>query len=289
MKPGPVTYTRAHDVAEALDALSQHGDDAKIIAGGQSLLPLMNLRLARPTHLVDVNEVVALDGVRHTENGLTIGALTRHLTVEQSDLRGPWAAFNDAMPLVGHHPIRVRGTFGGSISHADPTAELPLLTVTLDGTVTVVSTGGSRFVPAVEFFQGPFESDVQPDEIVTEARFESPPAGAVSAFEEFAERSGDFALASVCVAAAVDDEGVCTWARVGLGAVAGVPLRSRAAESVLVGATLTPEVLATASRAASGDCSPSDDMAASGEFRRELIAMLTDRALHKLRGRLGQQ
>lgn len=286
MKPGPVTFVRVHDTSEAVEVLDQYGDEAKVIAGGQSLLPLMNLRLARPGHLVDVNEVTGLDGVQLDDGGLAIGALTRHATIERSNLRGPWGAFTDAMPLVGHHPIRVRGTFGGSISHADPTAELPLIAVTLGASVSLESRHDRRSSDAGDFFLGPFESVVRPDELVTGARFAPLPVGAASAFEEFAERSGDFALASVCVAAAVDNTGICTWARVGLGAVAAVPIRVEVVESVLLGARLTDDVVREAGHVASVECSPPDDVAASAVFRRELIALLTTRALQKLRRRL---
>jgi carbon-monoxide dehydrogenase medium subunit/6-hydroxypseudooxynicotine dehydrogenase subunit alpha len=286
MKPAAVSFTRAHDPAEALELLHELGDEAKVIAGGQSLLPLMSLRFARPGHLVDVNRLDAYAGVREDGDGLVVGALTRHLALERAALAPPWAAFADAMPQVGHHPIRVRGTFGGSVSHADPTAELPLLVLTLGGTlVTESRCDGRRSIAAADFFRGPLRSDVRPDELLVEARFGAPPPGTVSAFEEFSERAGDFALASVCVAVTFDDAGTCTAARLGLGAVAGVPVRAPEAEAILAGSTLDEDAIAEAAEAARRACESPDTTAASAEFRRDLVATLMRRALRRAAAR----
>jgi CO/xanthine dehydrogenase FAD-binding subunit len=241
----------------------------------------MNLRFARPAHLVDINHLDVYDFHR-VDGELVIGALTRHATLERARLQGPWGAFADALPHVGHHPIRVRGTFGGSISHADPTAELPLIAVTLDATFTVLSAGGRREVPAAALFQGSLQTDLRPEEMIVEARFEAPAPRTVSAFEEFSERSGDFALAAVCVAACFDEAGICSAAKVGLGAVAGTPFRARAAEAVLTGARLSEDVAREAAEAARRECDPPSTLAASSEFRRELVATLVQRALRRV-------
>jgi CO/xanthine dehydrogenase FAD-binding subunit len=281
MKPAPVEFERATSIDEALELLATH-EDAKVLAGGQSLLPLMNLRFAVPTVLVDVNEIPDLAAVRADQDGLVIQALTRHVALQNAGLAGAWGAFADAMPMVGHHPIRVRGTFGGSVVHADPTAELPLIAVTLGAELVLRSMAGERRAQAQHFFVGPLLTDVQPDELLVEARFENPPAGTVSVFEEFHERAGDFALASACVALTRDENGTCTWARVGLGAVAAVPFRATQVEDMLVGSRLTDSLIADAAAAAAASGNPSDTVAASTEFRRELVAELVTRALRRI-------
>lgn len=282
MKPPPFALTRAESPDQATALLHELGDEAKVLAGGQSLLPMMGLRMATPSHLVDVNRCVSLDYIRAGAGELAIGALTRHVVVERAGLDGPWAALAEAAPVIAHYPIRTRGTFGGSLSHADATAEWPLVALTLGARIVAQSSAGLRQIPAEQFFEGVFTTNLRPEELVVEARFPQPPAGAVSAFEEFSERAGDFALASVCVALACDDGGRCTWARVGLGAVAPVPVRSAAAEAVLVSAPMSPELVREAGAAAAADCAPRDGLHVSAAFRRELVATLVERALSRV-------
>ena len=255
-----------------------------MLAGGQSLIPVMAFRLARPALLVDVNDLPGLDHVAYDEGGaLRVGALVRHVTLEREDgLDGAWRALREAVQHVGHYPIRVRGTFGGSIAHADPAAELCVVAAALEADVVLRSSAGERTVPAAEFFVAPFMTALAPGELVVEVRFPPPPPGAHGVFEEFAERSGDFALASVCAAVAFRD-GAVAWARIGLGSVAGTPLRAYAAEGVLVGSSGGEAVAAAAADAAAEEADPSSDSHASADYRRHLVAVLVRRAVRRAR------
>jgi carbon-monoxide dehydrogenase medium subunit/6-hydroxypseudooxynicotine dehydrogenase subunit alpha len=286
VKLPPFAYRRADSPEHALELLAEGGAEAKLLGGGQSLLPLMAFRMASPAELIDVGSLDELRYIRYENRSLIVGATTRHAALEEATLPRGWEAFTDALPLIGHLPIRSRGTIGGSIAHADSTAELPLLAQTFDATVVVRSCGASREIPAESFFRGILTTDLQPTEMVSEVRFAGAPPGAASAFEEFSERAGDFALASACVALAVDDSGVCTWSRVGLGAVASRPVRSAAAEAALVGARLDSATVDAASSAVLQDCHPREGLHCSVEFRRELIVTMTRRALRRATRRL---
>jgi carbon-monoxide dehydrogenase medium subunit/6-hydroxypseudooxynicotine dehydrogenase subunit alpha len=271
VKPPPFAYARAESAEEAVSLLAEHGDDAKVIAGGQSLVPLLNFRLARPSVLVDVTPIAELDYVRNGD-GLAVGALCRHAELERLDAIGAWQALAEAVPLIGHYPIRARGTAGGSVAHADPSAELPLLCAAYDAEIDALGPQGKRTIEAAQFFRGTFATALRPDELLLEVRFPAPPAGTRSAFEEFSERAGDFALASVC---AVVGDGS---ARLALGGVGPTPLRATEAERVLAQGAPAGEVAELAAR----ECDPAGDFHASAEFRRELVAELTRRALARL-------
>jgi CO/xanthine dehydrogenase FAD-binding subunit len=279
-------YTRARTIDDAVSLLSEHGLDAKLLAGGQSLLPLMSLRMAEPAQLVDISELDELQYIRDEQATLAIGGTTRHVALEAEGLAGAWNAFSDAMPLVGHLPIRMRGTLGGSLAHADATAELPLLAATFGANIVARSAAGAREIPAQSFFRAHLTTTLEPNEVIVEARFPKPPAGAASAFEEFAERAGDFALASACAIVAVDESGTCTFARVGLGAVAPRPIRSPSAEAALLGSRLDDETIARTGDASLHDCNPRGGLHVSPEFRRELIATMVRRSLRRAARRL---
>ncbi|HLN05378.1 MAG TPA: xanthine dehydrogenase family protein subunit M [Acidimicrobiales bacterium] len=285
MKSPLFTYVRAASTEEALEALERSDGEARVLAGGQSLLPLLAFRLARPTVLVDVNPIRELDYLRvdGRDEPLVIGALCRQARLERNDaLAGPWQALREAVSLIGHLPIRVRGTVGGSIAHADPAAELSLLCVALDAEiVSVLSSHVRRSTPASTFFRGPFQTSLEPNELLVEVRFPLPPDGTRTVFEEFSDRAGDFALASVCAGVALED-GRCTWARVALGGVAPAPLRIPSAEDVLSGSSLEDEAIEEAAARASQSCQPGNDFHASSEFRRELAGELTRCALRRL-------
>jgi CO/xanthine dehydrogenase FAD-binding subunit len=286
VKPPPFAYARAESPEEAVSLLAEAGDDAKVIAGGQSLVPLLNFRLARPSVLVDVNPLADLDYLQVGGNGagLVVGALCRHVTLERSiELTGPWQAVAEAVPMIGHYPIRARGTVGGSIAHADPSAELPLLCLAFDAEVDALGPQGRRTIATPDLFRGPFSTTLASDELLVEIRFPTPPAGARTVFEEFSERAGDFALASVC-AGAVVEKSRCTWARIALGGVGPTPLRATAAEQALVGSALDGDAVAEAVELAAAACDPRGDFHGSSEFRKELVAELTARALTRIRG-----
>jgi carbon-monoxide dehydrogenase medium subunit len=208
MKPASFEYFAPTALDETLELLHQHGDDAKVLAGGQSLMPLMNLRLARPKIIVDINRLGGLDGVASTgEGGLTIGALARHRAVEKSPLvRAQNPLLASAMPLIGHFQIRNLGTVGGSLAHADPAAELPALAVLLGCEFSLARKGGVRVVSAADFFLGYMVTTIEPGELLTEIRFPSWRPGTVWAFDEIARRKGDFALVGVALSAELDGD-----------------------------------------------------------------------------------
>jgi carbon-monoxide dehydrogenase medium subunit/6-hydroxypseudooxynicotine dehydrogenase subunit alpha len=287
VKPPPFEYARAGSLEEAVDLLAEWGDEAKVLAGGQSLMPLLNFRLARPSYLVDVNPLDDLASFSRDDGALSIGALCRQATVEErrEELTGPWGALGDAVPLIGHYPIRTRGTVGGSVAHADPAAELPVVCAAFEAELAASSRAGTRSIAASAFFEGPLMTTLRPDEVLVSVRLPAPPAGAVTGFEEFSERAGDFALASVC-AGVGRENGRCSWARIALGGVGPVPLRAPDAERALLGSDLDDEAIAEAARLAAAGCEPSGDFHASSVFRRELVAELTSRLLQRLQARL---
>jgi carbon-monoxide dehydrogenase medium subunit/6-hydroxypseudooxynicotine dehydrogenase subunit alpha len=284
MKLPAFALTRAESLDHALAVLGELGSDAKPLAGGQSLIPLMSFRLASPAHLVDVSELAELRFVAPAGAGLQVGGTTRHSELEAATRDAPprWRAIAEAVPLIGHLPIRTRGTIGGSLAHADATAELPLLAQTLDAVIVAQSQAARREVAAAAFFRGTMSTSLEATELIVEIRFPAPPAGAVSVFEEFSERAGDFALASVCAAAACEDAGICTWARVGVGAVAPTPIRSAAAEGELLGSRLDGAAIEAACAALARDVRPRAGLHVTAEFRGELTATLLRRALGRL-------
>jgi CO/xanthine dehydrogenase FAD-binding subunit len=284
MKPPPFAYARPSSLEEALALLADEGDEAKVIAGGQSLVPMLAYRLVRPRLLVDIADVPGLAGSDREHGHRVLGALVRHVDLERAaELEGAHALLREAAGHVGHLPIRVRGTLGGSLAHADPAAELPVAALALDAVVIARSPRGERRIPASEFFLGPFTTALAPDEILTSVLLPEPPAEARVAFEEFAVRAGDFALASAAVGIAPPADGRPTWARVVLGAVAAVPVRARAAESLLAEGGRSDAEHAAVAEAAAAEADPPDDHHASADYRRELVAALVERALRRLR------
>ena len=239
MKPAPFAYHRAHSVGEAVALLAELGDEAKILAGGLSLVPMMNFRLARPSALIDVTKIAGLSYLRADGEGLRIGALTTHRTVETSRdpaVTGNFGVLPRSARWIGHYPIRSRGTFGGSIAHADPASEWCLLAVLLGAQVVLTGPGGRRDVPAAEFFQGYYTTVANPDEMITELWFPRPEPHAV--LTEFAPRQGDFAVVAAAVALDVRG-GVCRSGRVVLGGVGPRPVQVEA--GALAGQPAVPE------------------------------------------------
>lgn len=278
MKPAPFEYHRAYTVEDAIETLSELGDEAKVLAGGQSLVPMMNFRLARPSALVDLNPVPGLDYITRDGDELAIGALTRHRTVETS--RDPsvldgFALLPKAARWIGHYPIRARGTVGGSIAHSDPTAEWCLLARLFDADVVVQGPAGRRTVPAEQWFTGFLTTSGEPDEVVVETRFARPRRH--GALTEYARRRGDFAIAAVGVAFDVVD-GRCRDVSIVLGGVAGEPLRATEAEAVVEGAEPSVETWVEAAQAAAADLDPPTDLNGDAEYRKHLVRTLTTRA-----------
>jgi aerobic carbon-monoxide dehydrogenase medium subunit len=284
VKPPPFAWVRADSVDAALDHLGRHGDDARVIAGGQSLVPLLNFRLARPNVLVDLSHVTELSFIRSDDGRLAIGAMTRQRELERSDLVArSCPLLPRCLRHVGHLQIRNRGTVGGSIAHADPAAELPAVAVVLDADVVVAGSGGRRTIPAREFFLGPLTTALEPEELVVALSVPVRP-GALTAFREVARRAGDFALAGVAASLELDAKGVVSRASLAALGVAGTPVRLPAAERALEGRPLGPEAGREAASAAAGEADPPADVHANGEYRRQLVATLVSRCVKDLSG-----
>jgi aerobic carbon-monoxide dehydrogenase medium subunit len=281
MKLPPFAYHAAASVDEVLALLAEHGDDAKVLAGGQSLVPLLALRLARPEVLVDITRVPDLATMADGD-GLRIGATVRHRAVERSATAAranPLLAA--AVPFIGHRAIRSRGTIGGSVAHGDPAAELPAVLVALDGEVEVAGPRGGRRVPAAQFYSGFLTTVLGADELLTAVHLPAWPTGAGWSFQEFSRRSGDFAVAGVAAVVQLDAAGAIAGARVALSGVGQTPVRADIAEAALVGQQPTPEVWAAAGAAATAGLDPPSDLHGTGAYRRHLTGVLVRRALHE--------
>jgi carbon-monoxide dehydrogenase medium subunit len=278
MKPAAFAYHRPGTVPEALDVLAEVGHDGKVLAGGQSLVPLLNMRLAAPAHLVDVNWLAELDTVAVGDRAVRLGAVARHARVEHD------RAATGAVPLLGqaiadiaHATVRNRGTVVGSLVHADPAAELPAVLVLLGGTMELASAGGgSRQVAAADFFLGPLESDVRPGELATAAVFPRPPAGSGSAWTEVARRHGDYALCGVGVLVVLDQGLRVASARAACISVGPVPVPVDLTDA-LGGPPHDAADWAAAGRLAAAAVDPEDDIHATAAYRRHLAAVLTAR------------
>jgi carbon-monoxide dehydrogenase medium subunit len=279
MKPAPFSYRRARSADEAVSLLAELGDDAKLIAGGQSLVAMMNFRLARPAALVDISRLAELRYVRADGDGMRIGALALHRDLERladPPLLAGFGMLPRAAGHIGHYAIRAAGTFGGSIAHADPAAEWCMAALLFDAEIVALGPGGERVIPVAGFFTGFLETGLGPDEMIVEVRLPVPRPGA--AICEFARRHGDFAI--VAVAAAVDSAGgICRDARVVLGGVAGTVQRAAGAEAALVGSTLGDDAIAAAAREAAAGSDPPGDIHGSTDYRRHLVQVLTARAI----------
>jgi aerobic carbon-monoxide dehydrogenase medium subunit len=285
MKPAAFAYHRAESVEEAVGLLAELGDDAKVLAGGQSLVAMMNFRLVRPTALVDINPVRGLGyiiddrGDGGSGGGLRIGAMTRHRDVERyPGLLGGLDVLPRAARWVGHYPIRTRGTFGGSLAHADPSAEWCVLSLLLDAEILVTGPDGVRVVAAQDFFRGFLEPALAHGELVTEVRF--PRRVQRAGFQEFNRRHGDFMIVGAGVAFDLDD-GRCRDVRIALGGVGATPVRVPEAEAVLEGELAGPDAFVEAGRAAAAAIDPPGDLHGSSAYRRELASVLIGRAAHE--------
>jgi len=289
MKPAPFAYHRPATLDEALALLAEHGGEAKPLAGGQSLIPAMNFRLARPAVLVDLNRVAELGYVRAGRDGLDIGAMTRQRAVERSDaVRSAAPLLAEAMPFIAHPQIRNRGTVGGSLAHADPAAELPAVMLALEARFRARGPQGERWIPAGEFFTGILETALGPDELLLEVAVPKSPARTGYAFAELARRRGDYALVGVAARVTLDRRGRCQAARITLFSVGDGPVLATAAAAMLDGQEPSPEAMrAAADAAAQRDIDPPSDIHASAAYRRRLAAVLTRRALQRAVERAG--
>ena len=283
MKAAPFDYKRAESLEDALATLAEGDDDAMILAGGQTLVPMMAMRFARPSLLVDINNVNALQGIQDEGDSVRIGGITR-----QSDcLASPIIAnqvplLAKSLPFIGHQQTRNRGTVGGSVAHGDPAAEIPLIAVALDAEISLRSRNADRTIAGSDFYDGPMSTVRVADECLTEIRFPVwTYGGRVGVgFEEVSERHGDFAIVAAAVQLELDQTGVCRRAAVAVGGVSGVPVRVTQAEAALVGSALDGDALAAAAERVDDAIDPADDAHATAGYRRRVAKKLVERAVH---------
>jgi carbon-monoxide dehydrogenase medium subunit len=279
MKLPYVEYEAPTTMAEAVDLLAEHQDEASVLAGGQSLIPLMALRLARPAVLIDINGLSELSLVAVEDGRVTIGAMTREYVAEDSATVGDTVPLlAAALPLIGHEAIRSRGTIGGSLAHADPAAELPAVARALDAEFVVRGRAGERVVPAADWFEGYLATSRQPDEILVEVRFPAAGPGTGVAFLEVARRHGDFAIVGLAVSLTLAD-GVISDARLAFAGVSDVPVRAAEAEDLLIGQRPSAELFAEAAHVATAPLDPPADLNGSPEYRKQIAATLVRRGL----------
>jgi CO/xanthine dehydrogenase FAD-binding subunit len=287
VKPAPFNLLRPRSVDEALALLQSHGDEAKVLAGGQSLVPLMNFRLAQPRNLIDLNRVEGLDQIKLNDQTLSLGAMVRQRDVERSPaIAERLPILREAIEQVAHPAIRNRGTVGGSLVHADPSAELPLIAVALDATFHLRSGRTSRSVAAKDFYQGYLLTDIAPDELLVGIDFRLPPASSGWCCTEIARRHGDFAIVAVAALLGCGQDRRIDFARIALGGVGPAPLRMIAAESALLSERLSDEPFRAAGELAMQAVDPPADIHASSSYRRHLTGVLVRRALRTAASRV---
>jgi CO/xanthine dehydrogenase FAD-binding subunit len=280
VKPVAFDLVKVSTVEEACALLADDSRESRLLAGGQSLIPMLNFRLAAPELLIDINQVPELAYIREEAGGLLVGSMARQRDLQRHvEAVGRWSLLAQALPRIGHVPVRNRGTVGGSLSHADPAAELCMVTLALDARLTARSGRGSREIAADDFFVSYYTTALEADEILTGIRFPAPPAGCGTALHEVARRRGDFALVSVAALLAVSDGNVITEARLSYGSMASRPLRAFQTEAALVGQEATPQVFAEAAQTIESQLDPSSDLHASRDYRMDVAKVLTRRAL----------
>lgn len=287
MIPAPFEYEAPATLDEAIALLEKHGDEAKILAGGHSLIPMMKLRFASPEHLIDINNIPGLSYIKEEDGYLKIGAMTRESELEESEIiRSKYPIFTDASKLIADPQVRNMGTIGGNIAHGDAANDHPAVMLASRAEVVATGPGGQRVIPIDEFFYGFYMTALQPNEILTEIRIPSVGAGTGNAYHKLERKVGDYATAGVAVQIAVDGDGVCTYAGIGLTNVNATPLRAARSEEALVGNKLTEEVIAAAAQAASEDCNPSTDLRGSEEYKRSMVRVLVKRMINKAADRI---
>ncbi len=282
MKPAPFAYHDPGSVEEVLELLAEFGDEAKLLAGGQSLVPMMNFRLARPAHLIDLNHLIPLRGMRIEGGELRIAAMTRQRELETSrDVMGAWPLLSELMPYVSHVQIRNRGTVGGSLAHADPAAELPAAMLVLNAQLVIHSRASERTEEADAFFRDAYETSLQPDELLTEVRVPAVAPRTGWGFQEVSRRHGDFAIVAAATLVTLEPNGLIREARIALAGVAGRSVRAPSAEAALAGQRPGAEVFREAAALVTQHIDPASDIHASAEYRRHVATVITRRALEQ--------
>jgi len=279
VKPAAFEYHAPETIDDVVGLLAEHGDEAKPLAGGQSLVPMLALRLARFEHVIDLNGVPVLAGIERRNGTVAVGAMTRQAELERSDDAAAVPLLGLAAPLIGHFQIRNRGTVGGSIAHADPAGELPTVALALDAELDVASTAGTRTVAASELFLGTWETTLAPEELLTRVRFPVWRGRCGFAVDEVARRYGDFALAGVACGVELDAHGTVVRAAIALLGLGSMPSRAGAAEAAIVGHAPSADELSEIGRLAMADLEPPTDIHASGEYRRAVGAHVVTRGL----------
>ncbi len=279
MKLPHVEYEAPVTVAEAVSLLAEHQDQASVLAGGQSLIPLLALRLARPAMLIDINGLRELSGVSASDGWVAVGAMTREYVAEDSKtIADSVPLLAAALPLIGHEAIRSRGTIGGSLAHADPAAELPAVARAIDAEFVVRGQSGERVIPAAEWFEGYLTTSRRADELLVEVRFPAAAPGTGVAFQEVARRHGDFAIVGLAASLTLSD-GAISDARLAFAGISDVPVRVAEAAELLVGETPSTDLFEEAARLATADIDPPADLHGSSEYRRKVAATLVRRGL----------
>jgi aerobic carbon-monoxide dehydrogenase medium subunit len=279
MKLPPVDYEAPTTVSEALGLLAEYTDDASILAGGQSLIPLLALRLARPAVLIDINRAAELSGVSATDGWVTIGTTTREYLAEESEtIADAVPLLAAALPFIGHEAIRSRGTIGGSLAHADPAAELPAVARALDAEFVVRSLSGERVIPAAEWFEGYLTTSRRPDELLLQVRFPAARPGTGISFQEVARRHGDFAIVALATSLTLSD-GAISDIRLAFAGMSDVPVRAADAEALLVGEAPSDDLFDEAARRAIADLDPPADLHGSSDYRKKVATALVRRGL----------
>jgi aerobic carbon-monoxide dehydrogenase medium subunit len=289
MKLPPVDYEAPETVSEAVELLAEHLDLASVLAGGQSLIPLLALRLAHPAVLIDINGVAGLSGVSATDGWVAIGAMTREYLAEESGtVADSVPLLAAALPFIGHEAIRSRGTIGGSLAHADPAAELPAVALALEAEFVVRGQSGDRVIQAADWFEGYLTTSRLPDELLTQVRFPVAGRGTGISFQEVARRHGDFAIVGLATSLTLSD-GAISDARLALAGVSDVPVRAAGAEDLLVGQRPSAELFDEAARRATEDIDPPADLHGSSDYRRKVAGVLVRRGLQAAADNVGER
>lgn len=280
-------YESPGTLAEAISMLHKYGEEAKILSGGHSLIPMMKLRFATPEWLIDINGIPGLAHIKEEVGIVKIGALTREAEIEHSDLlKKHFPLFADVTKLIADPQVRNMATIGGNLAHGDAANDHPAVMLALNATIIATGSDGDRSIPIDEFFHGFYMTALQHGEILTEIQIPVPPAGTSSAYHKLERKVGDYATAGVAVQLTLDGNGICTAAGIGLTNVNPIPLRATRSETALTGKPVTDETIDEAAKYASEDCSPSSDLRGSEDYKRAMVAVLVKRMIHKAVGRI---
>lgn len=289
MIPQSFQYESPGTLEEAIQLLHQYGDEAKILSGGHSLIPMMKLRFATPEALIDINNIPGLSYIREEGGKIKIGSLTREVDLERSEtLAKIFPIFRDATKLIADPQVRNMGTIGGNLAHGDAANDHPAVMMALNATIVATGADGPREIPIDEFFYGFYMTALQHGEILTEIQIPVPPAGTGSAYHKLERKVGDYATAGVAVQLTLGDDGIVKAAGIGLTNVNPTPMRASRSEAALVGKPLTEESIAEAALLASEDCSPSSDLRGSEEYKRAMVSVLVKRMIHEAANRARQ-